>query len=171
MIVRVPANETESWILELLREKNVVNVHRIIKNMEDIQPPSTIIVLTFSQPIPYRVTMGYRSFVLRAYFPRPMQCFNCHRIGHTIIRCKLPKRCPSGAGSQPPSTNCESKAKCINCQKDSFLTGSAESPIYTLHLNAPKFARANNISMLEAKQQLLALRNPIVQISDRDFRR
>ena len=134
-------------------------MHRVNKFADGVQSPSTAVVLTFSQPIPYRVTMGYRSFVVRAYSPKPMQCSKCHRIGHTAARCKFPARCPSCGGSHSPAANCESKAKCLNCQTDLHLTGSPLCPAYISHLNALKFARANNVSMFEAKQRLSTLRS------------
>ncbi|EFX78448.1 hypothetical protein DAPPUDRAFT_246201 [Daphnia pulex] len=63
------------------------------------------------------------------------------------------------AGSHPPAANCESKAKCLNCQEDLHLTGSPLCPAYISHLNALKFARANNVSMFEAKQRLSTRRS------------
>jgi hypothetical protein len=161
VIVGVPVSESDSEaLLDLLKDQHVTHVHRVNKFVDGVQSPSTVVVLTFSQPFPYRVRLGYRSFVVRAYSPKPMQCSKCHRIGHTVTHCNFPARCPSCGGSHPPAANCESKAKCLNCQKDLHLTGSPLCPAYISHSNALKFARANNVSIFEAKQRLSTLRSP-----------
>ena len=98
-------------------DQNVTHVHRVNTLVDGVQTPSMVVVLTFSKPIPYSVTMGFRSFVVRAYFPKPMQCINGHRINHTMARWEFPVRCPKCAGSHSPPSNRESKAKCINCQR------------------------------------------------------
>ena len=160
VLVGVPVSESDSEVLlDLLKDQHVTHVHRVNKFADGVQSPSTVVVLTFSQPIPYRVTMGYRSFVVRAYSPKPMQCSKCHRIGHTATRCNFPARCPSCGGDHPPAVNCDSKAKCLNCQSELHRTGSPLCPAYISHWNALKFARANNVSMFEAKQRLSTLRS------------
>lgn len=54
-----PANEVSSdneQILALLKDLHVTHVHRIFKPVEEVPYPSPVIILSFSLPIPYRVT-------------------------------------------------------------------------------------------------------------------
>lgn len=71
-------------------DQNVTHVHRVNTLVDGVQTPSMVVVLTFSKPIPYSVTMGFRSFVVRAYFSKPMRCINGHRINHTMTRWESP---------------------------------------------------------------------------------
>lgn len=89
-----------------------------------------------------------------------MESGNCHHIGHTATRSKFPARCPICTGSNPTATNCESKVKRLNCLQVTPLKGSPLCPIYTAHLNALKYSRAHNVSLLEAKHRLSNLRLP-----------
>lgn len=94
VIVGVPVGESHSSLLYLLKYQNVIGVYRFNKSIEGVKCSSLVAVLTFIQPIPYRVPMAYRSFLVRA---KHTHCLNCHRIRHTANRCRFPKRCPKCA--------------------------------------------------------------------------
>ncbi len=44
---------------------------------------------------PKEVTLGYMTYNVREYVPKPMRCYNCQRFGHTASTCKGKRRCAS----------------------------------------------------------------------------
>lgn len=65
---------------------------------------------------PNKVFLGFLSYPVRVYVPKPLRCFNCQRFGHTAKTCKEKRRCARcggdheygkcGIGVQPKCCNC-----------------------------------------------------------------
>lgn len=161
VITGVPASEVDcDEILSSLKDQNVTHVRRINKKVEGVLVPTTALVLTFAEPPPFRVSLAYRSFVVRMYMPSPMQCANCHRVGHTENHCRFSPRCASCGKDHVPEAPCGSPAKCINCLQSSHTTGSPECPTFISHQRVLKHAKSNNISVVEAQDQINRLSTP-----------
>ncbi|XP_065311860.1 uncharacterized protein [Dermacentor albipictus] len=68
--------------------------------------------------LPPYVKVGHFRHQVRPFIPRPMQCYNCQKIGHVKGVCRNSAVCPRCA--EPHSEdNCSAiKLKCPNCQGD-----------------------------------------------------
>ena len=52
------------------------------------------VVLDFEEEVlPKKVTLGFLSYTIREYIPKPMRCYNCQRFRHTAKTCKGRRRC------------------------------------------------------------------------------
>lgn len=93
VISGIPTSEEDDQILSCLRDQDVIEAKRIIKSPNADPIPTETFILTFSKPLPLRVTLAYRSFPVRPIINRPMQCSKYYRIGHTAKHCSHDERC------------------------------------------------------------------------------
>lgn len=113
----------EAEIVSELKQQNVSNVNKILKNVDGILKETGLIVITFaSTSIPSDVAIGYEKVRVRPYIPLPLKCKNCLQYGHIAKLCKNEKICANC--SNPFHTNEELKEKCahpsscINCKNN-----------------------------------------------------
>ncbi len=61
------------------------------------------------------VTLGYMSYNVREYVPKPLRCLDCQRFGHTALNCKEKRRC-ARCGEDHEYEKCRRKVqlKCCN---------------------------------------------------------
>lgn len=72
--------------------------------------------MQFEKTLPKSVQIGYMSYSVREYIPKPIRCYKCQRMGHTAQQCKGKMRC-ARCGGQHEYGKCEkeTKIKCCNC--------------------------------------------------------
>ena len=81
-----------------------------------VREDSESVLLEFEEEIlPMKVTLGYLSYSVREYVPKPMRCYNCQRFGHTAKYCKGKRRCPK-CGEDHEFKDCrQEQPKCCSC--------------------------------------------------------
>ena len=100
-----------------LRGGKIKNVQRMKATREGVKKDSETVLIEFDgQAIPKRVFLGFMSYPVRMYVPKPLRCFNCQRFGHIAQYCKEKRRCARcggeheygkcGTGVQPKCCNC-----------------------------------------------------------------
>ena len=53
----------------------------------------TVLVEFEGECVPKKVFLGFMSYPVRVYVPKPLRCFNCQRFGHIAKNCKEKRRC------------------------------------------------------------------------------
>lgn len=77
---------------------------------------SLSVLLQFEGAIPDKVKIGFLSYPVREYIPRPLRCFKCQRFGHIAGQCRAKPRCAKCAGEHEyGKCEVEAKVKCCNC--------------------------------------------------------
>ena len=75
---------------------------------------TNMIILTFEDTnVPSHVVFENERVRVRPFHPKPMQCFNCFKFGHTLKVCKNTKACNNCLA--PEHGSCSDTPKCINC--------------------------------------------------------
>lgn len=63
-----------------------------------------------------KVTLGYLSYNVREYIPKPVRCYNCQRFRHLAKVYKGKKRCARCGGNHGyEECNRSAHPKCCNC--------------------------------------------------------
>nr|XP_055046932.1 uncharacterized protein LOC129432503 [Misgurnus anguillicaudatus] len=116
VIVGIPLDITMEEIKENVRGGKVINARRLFQNKEGQRQESLSILLTFEGKIPEKVQLGYLSYTVREFIPKPLRCFKCQRIGHVAAVCRGKVRC-SRCGDEHEYDKCPENAviKCCNC--------------------------------------------------------
>lgn len=65
--------------------------------------------------LPSYVKVGHFRHQVRPFIPRPMQCFNCQKIGHVKGVCRNPAVCPRCAEPHSEDNCSATTLKCPNC--------------------------------------------------------
>lgn len=68
--------------------------------------------------LPPYVKVGHFRHQVRPFIPRPMQCFNCQKIGHVKGVCRNSAVCPRCAEPHSEDNCSATTLKCPNCQGD-----------------------------------------------------
>lgn len=75
-----------------------------------------ILIFFDDEVLPSKVTLGYLSYRVREYIPRPVRCYNCQRFGHVAKICKGKKRCARCGGNHGyEECNQSTQPKCCSC--------------------------------------------------------
>lgn len=143
---------TESEIIEGLKENNVKEVHIIKrKNRDGEFVNSRTAILTFNSNVPPRkVNMGYYYDIkVEQYYPKPMRCMNCLRLGHTKKVCRGIKKCATCGDNY--HEQCEQTARCLECG-ESHSTLDRQCPVYLDEVEIKIIQTKNRITMREARE-------------------
>lgn len=99
-----------------LKGGTLKGVRRLQVTREGVRKDSESIVLEFEEEVlPKKVTMGFFSYSVREFVPKPMRCYNCQRFGHTAKTCNSKRRC-ARCGEDHEYGQCKhEQPKCCNC--------------------------------------------------------
>ena len=150
-------NVSDQEILDDLKNQGVVQIYKFLNKEKQ---PSGSILLTFDMfEVPKRVDIAWYSVSTREFFPNPMRCRNCQKLGHTQKRCKgnpICQNCNLPDHSEP-KTDC-SRIMCANCLKE-HPSSSTECPSYQMEKKILKIKTINKISMGQARRKYADLVN------------
>lgn len=147
-------NETETDILEGLRDQGVTAVRRITIRQDSKEIKTKHVILTFDRtPLLEILTAGYLRCPTRPYVPNPRRCYKCQRYGHGTNSCRGRPKCAKCGQPDHLTDNCDaSNFTCPNCHgphaaySRSCETFKQEKQIITLKVN-------ENISFPEARKR------------------
>ncbi|CAJ1066432.1 uncharacterized protein LOC113119923 [Xyrichtys novacula] len=117
VIFGVPLSVSIDQIIENVKGAKVREAKRLKTTCEGEKCDSLSVLVTFDEErLPERVHIGYMSYGVRLYVPRPLRCFKCQKYGHVAAVCKGRQRCGKCAGEHEYG-KCEigAKIKCCNC--------------------------------------------------------
>jgi len=117
VITGVPMNVGMEELKRHLKGGEIVMAQRLKTTREGVKKDSGTVLIEFEgDNMPKKVYLGYMSYPVRMYVPRPLRCFNCQRFGHIANNCREKKRCARcggehdygecGTGVQPKCCNC-----------------------------------------------------------------
>ena len=113
---------------------------------------ANMIILTFEDPnVPTHVNFENERVRVRPFHPRPIQCFNCFKFGHSSRVCKNAKVCENC--SAPDHGSCSEAVKCINCNLD-HKSNDKNCEAYKYEQSALNKANIEHISIGYAKHLL-----------------
>lgn len=106
---------------------------------------------------------------LLPFIPKPLQCKNCSKYGHTQNRCRNPSVCAFCASGNHTTTWHCGPPKCSNCGQDHHAR-SKVCPFYIYNTELKLLVSRSGMSIQEAKQELKSrgLTDPARNMTYRD---
>merc|ERR1711915_732214 len=105
------------------------------------------------QELPQKIKILGQNRELRPYIPKPLQCQNCSKFGHTKKNCRNDAIC-AYCGSDEHATQWKcSKPKCVNCGQEHHAR-SKECMFYIYNTELKILQERTGMSIKEAKLEL-----------------
>ena len=105
------------------------------------------------QVLPSNIKIEGQKRELLPYLPKPLQCRNCSKYGHTHSKCRNPSKCAfCGSEDHETTWNCGTP-KCLNCGQNHHAR-SKTCPFYIYNTELKLLMSRSGMSILEAKLEL-----------------
>lgn len=148
---------TNEEIVESLKEQNVHEIYRFQKRNSSNEFYDTgLFVVTFNGTDPPKnLKVAYLSVPVATYYPNPMQCNHCFKLGHILKKCKnisLNKACVK-CGAHTEHEDCT--LFCVNCN-EAHSNKFKGCPEYKKEKLIIKLKVDQNLSFPEARRRCLA---------------
>jgi len=138
---------------EELKNELVTDVVRITRFENNVQTPTTGIILTFASPnAPKKIKAGYLSLSVRPYFRNPQRCFKCQKFGHSSKGCAGPEICSRCSVTGHDGKECTNEEHCANC-KGEHQASSKNCRVYIEETDILKIATIEKLSFADAKKE------------------
>lgn len=148
--------------LEELRElanaegNKILKMTRLPKFSRGKKEASQMIRVDYTETsLPDKLTLCYMSYPVMTYYPPPIRCYNCQRLGHMANGCTALKRCLVCGGNHDKSECNASCPKCPNCG-GSHVASSGECSFIKNYKAIQKESLNNGISFGEARKRVIA---------------
>ena len=131
-------------ILEYFEKFGVVAVRKLYNDLKRAHQP--YYVFTFLGPIPDKITLGrHKEYRFENYYPNPLQCRNCWRLGHMTKTCKSSTLCSKCTSPEHHRNQCTAeKLMCINCKGEHEASDRKKE--------CPKYLREKEICKIVGEQ-------------------
>lgn len=120
VITGIPTNVSMEELKKKIKGGNVMKVQRLKSNKEGVLRDSESVAIEFEgENTPKKVFLGFMSYPVRIYVPKPLRCYRCQRFGHTAKNCNRQRRC-ARCGGDHEYGNCGTGTppKCCSCGGD-----------------------------------------------------
>ncbi|XP_017462396.1 PREDICTED: uncharacterized protein LOC108355773, partial [Rhagoletis zephyria] len=135
-------NLSDEEIKKELAAEGVVDIFKFTRMIENKAVPSGVILLTFDlYRLPETIDISWHKARVREYFPNPMRCKLCQRLGHTKKHCSNDPLCE--ICSRPPHQNDCDRIKCANCDEDHAANSN----------KCPKFVQQKEILKIKIQRK------------------
>lgn len=118
IITNVPFCLKMEEVKENLTGGRIVQLQRMttIKDGGKKRETETVMIEFEGDILPQKVLLGYMSYPVRPYVPKPLRCFKCQRFGHMAKSCREKVRCARcGGGHEYGKCGEGVRPKCCNC--------------------------------------------------------
>jgi hypothetical protein len=163
---RYLTNVPEEEIKQNLASQGVIEVFKFKRNVENKTIPTGLVLLTFDLfKLPPKIKVAWYEKEVRAYYPNPMRCKSCQKLGHTTKRCNSSPIC--GTCNLPPHNpeNC-TRIMCANCLQQHPASAKI-CPMYNMMKEILKIKTRDKIPIHAARKKYKE-ENPILT-TDKTF--
>lgn len=117
VISGVPINVSMEELKKNIKGAKVMKVQRMKTTREGVVKDSETVLIEFDEEsIPKKVFLGFMSYLVRMFVPKPMRYFKCQRFGHTAKNCNRQRRCARCGGDHEYGECGEGvPPKCCSC--------------------------------------------------------
>lgn len=138
-------------IISELSDQGVVGVHKFQKLVENKPTNTGVLLLTFDlYHLPDKIKISWNSVNVREYYPNPMRCKTCQKLGHTKKHCKNPPICEQ-CNLPPHIPLACTRLQCANCLEE-HAASSNKCSQFTQQKELLKIKIKNKCTMSEAKR-------------------
>jgi hypothetical protein len=161
---RLLINVSEEEIIQNLANQGVVEVFKFKRNLNDKIIPTGLILLTFNLfNLPSKLKIAWYEKEVRPYYPNPMRCKSCQKLGHTTKRCNNDPICEN-CNLPPHNPDKCSRTLCANCLKD-HSAASKLCPMYQMMKEILKIKTRDKITIRDARKKYKEA-NPTIVTKD-----
>ncbi|XP_055842663.1 mucin-2-like [Episyrphus balteatus] len=134
-----------------MASQGVTSAFKFTKSVDNKKVPTGHIVLTFNlYNHPEQVVAGWSTVLVKDYFPNPLRCKVCQRLGHTKNRCTGKPTCY--VCNLPPHTPVPcTRTMCVNCE-GVHPSNSNECPRYIQEKQILEIKTKQKCSISEARR-------------------
>lgn len=144
-------------ILDSLKKRynNIENMEIYeIPSKRNKEKPLKIAKIKFQgQNIPQKIKILGENRELRPYVPKPLQCKNCSRYGHTTKKCRSNPVCAFCASAEHETLWNKGTQKCVNCGQNHHAR-SKSCPFYIYNTELKLLQERTGMTVKEAKLEL-----------------
>lgn len=158
-------NASDDEILKELKPQGVIGMKRLKrKNKEGVMEDTDSILFTFNKcSPPETITIGfYQRIRVRLYVPRPLQCFNCQRFGHTAKQCKVEQMCRDCNQLKTEDHKCI-KVVCSNCYSIEHASWDKSCPKYKEEAEIQAIKTKYKLPYFDARKKYMNARQPFAE--------
>ena len=139
-----------------MRYSNVEDVETYsVPSKKNPENPIRIAKIKFQgQNLPSKIKILGQNRELRPFVPKPLQCTNCYKYGHTSRKCRSQHVCGfCGSSNHPTKWHCCETPRCVNCGMNHHAK-SKECPFYTYNTELKLLVSRTGMGIREAKLEL-----------------
>lgn len=134
--------------------QKVKRITKFNKDTKNREITGSVVLFFDAESLPERVSLGFQSFKVNTFIPRPIRCFKCQRYGHVASTCRGSRRCPK-CGEDHDFTDCTNEVSCCLCGgKHSAAFRGCK--MYQDAFEIIKIKSAHNVSYAEDTKQAKA---------------
>ena len=149
----MPLDLSDEEIVALLQDQNVTEAFRFSIRSGLERTPSKTVAIIFSESLPEKVKLNLLIHYVSKYYPNPIRCTKCWRLGHTKSVCHSSwTTCKTCGKQEHGNVNCT--PCCVNCKSDKHESDSGACPAYSTMKEAIKISVDEGIPIKVAKQRL-----------------
>lgn len=119
--VHIEIQDDDFFINQDSQTYKIVKVERLTrldKTSLNRTPLNSVILHFKGTVLPQKVFVGFLSYNVKQFIPRPLRCYKCQRFGHTALICKSQVRCPTCGGPHEFKDCNATVRKCCHCAGD-----------------------------------------------------
>lgn len=160
VIYNVPTGISDEELLSCLKQYEVKHTKRFKIKMQREKETSfaeskTVLLHFECSDLPEKVQIGYLSFTVKQYIPKPLRCYKCNRFGHVASKCRGNERCAKCGGSHTAANCSNTFVKCVNCNGN-HSAASKECPRYHHEAQVLQFQASKKLTYAEASKRYAA---------------
>jgi len=145
--------------------ENLIKAERMTRFNKETNQRDRIgsVILQFSgNSIPSRIYLGFQSFTVQEFVPRPVRCYKCQRYGHVATNCRGSARCPKCGESHGYEECTTETPSCLHCGGNHSVAFKG-CPKYKEAQQVQSYKFKNKVSFAEAVKAVVPKNTSVPQ--------